>query len=195
MKVYYINTLGDQSNRDLCILDNIPEGMGVYYSFLVKGREAKEHYPEDAEIRMTEDREGIQLASLIAHTKRMLVVDSELKEVIINSNDIPGATIEVFPVKIINHKGKVHSESYFIVNPIGYYDVVDNEKSDIDYFEGSVLGINQLVMSAKKLENVPNLFRIAEEPTRYYIKEPLKKAMEAGGFSNIKLVEISVSDD
>lgn len=196
MKIFYIDTLGDLRDQSLCVLDGVPEGIGLKYSFLVKGRELSDSYPENAAIRMSDDREGIKLASLIGNTNRFLIVNTKIKEIIENKSDLESKMkIEYLPVSIINHKNKVHSDDYFIINPVGYIDVVDYDLSVINYFKDKVLSIKRLILDETKIELAPVIFRIKEDPTKYFMKDILTNAINEGDFSNIKFIEVVVNKE
>jgi len=196
VKIFYIDTLGDLRDQSLCVLDGVPEGIGLKYSFLVKGRELSDSYPENAAIRMSDDREGIKLASLIGNTNRFLIVNTKIKEIIENKSDLESKMkIEYLPVSIINHKNKVHSDDYFIINPVGYIDVVDYDLSVINYFKDKVLSIKRLILDETKIELAPVIFRIKEDPTKYFMKDILTNAINEGDFSNIKFIEVVVNKE
>lgn len=190
MKYYFIETLGDLDEPDLCILDKKPDDIGVKYSCMVFGRRIADVFPSPAVIRMSPDREGLKLSSLLGNTSSFLIVDNLVKDVIkANSTD----EIEYLAFNLLDHKGRVHSSDYFIINPIGSRDCLNHELSDIEYFEGDtkeVVDVHRFVLDPEKLSDQPVLFRIKEEPSEYVIGENLLQLFKDNGFTNIVVKEI-----
>jgi hypothetical protein len=99
--------------------------------------------------------------------------------------------IEYLPFTLINHKGRIHSTDYFIVNPIGALDCLDKQASTIEYMEdGRIIAVISYVLDPNKLTDAPDLFRIKEWPRKYVISERLASAFTESNFTNIILQEI-----
>jgi len=195
MRFFNIDTLGNLDDRSLCILDAVPEGIGAKYSRLARGRTIAADFPANASIRMTPDRTGIKLASLIGNTNSFLIVHRDVKDVIAAEHQRRGDRwpIEYLPFTLVNHKGRPHSADYVLVNPIGVVDCADLAASQIELFEGDrdkVVSIERLVLDPEKLQDAPPLFRIRETPGQYTVDEALAAALQAKGFSNVMLTPI-----
>ena len=63
---------------------------------------------------------GVKLPSLIGNTISYLIVNAEMKDTIIEYCPEDEVDIEILPFTLINHKKRVHSKDYWIINPIGY---------------------------------------------------------------------------
>lgn len=199
MVIYRIDTLGDVGDPELVIIDHAPEGLGVKYSRLVRGKSVAADFPPDAELHMSEERPGLKLASLLGNVKRFLIVHREVKEVIEAAfrERCPTWPVEYFSFTLVNHRGRSHSRDYYFINPLGAFECVDHEASSIDYFEGDpnmVLGINRLVLDPRKLVGGPPLFRLAVAHDRYLIDAPLHDAIVSRGFTNFSFLELSPSN-
>jgi len=167
---YFLINLRPNENPDYCFLDDYPEGLGLKTWKLHKGVEIGADYPKGARVYMSDDEPGIQLPDLIGNTCSMLLVSRKFQESIRQVNQGP---TEYLPVAIYNHKKRLASADYFIINPLGTYDCLDVEKSDIDYHEGQIVAVNEHVLDPRKLSSVPDLFRIREEPGAYVVSERL----------------------
>lgn len=189
MKYFFIDTLGDLDDEELCFLAKTPKGIGIKYYKLMKGLPIGGDYPHPAEIHMSEEYEGLKLASLIGHVKSYLVLERQVVQVI--QKYCPGIVIEYLPFTLINHKGRVHSEDYFIVNPIGSFDCLNHKSSQITYHKKEISRIDRYMLDSDKLKSAPALFRIPEMPDKYIINEELAKAFDEHGFTNIVLTEIA----
>lgn len=187
MKHFIIDTLGNLNDPRLCVLDEVPEGVGIKYYRMMKGKRIGGDYPDDAKIYMSDEHPGIKLSSLIGNTNSYLIVSRDLKEVI---ESYCSAEVEYLPLTLYNHKKRVHSKDYFIVNPIGVLDCLNLEASKITYFKDRVVSVDKFVLDPKKLTNAPSLFRIKEDPTEYVVNEELANAIKEGRFTNVVLKEI-----
>ncbi|WP_163997995.1 imm11 family protein [Pyxidicoccus caerfyrddinensis] len=155
---------------DYCILDDFPEGLGLDSYKLGKGERVGKDYPKNARIYMTDDFSGIALPDLVSNTRNMLIVSKKVKESIERVNKGP---TEYLPVAIYNHKRRLASADYFIINPLGTFDCLDLKKSRIEYHEGDVVGVDEFVLDPKKLKKAPDLFRAREDPVAYFVSERL----------------------
>lgn len=197
MKIFVFDTLGDLHDPELCVLDSGPEGMGVAYARLVRGRPAADKYPANAVVRMDAERAGLKLASLIGNTNRYLIVHRELEALIRAEHAAREGdwVLEAFPFTLLDHRGRPRSSDYLFLNPLSFVDAVDDAASDIVYFKGDrsrVLGVNKLVLDAAKLVGAPPLFRVPQTPDRYYVDEALQARIIAAPFTNVRFSEVEV---
>lgn len=193
MKYFMIWTLGDRSNTSLAFFKDSPTGLELRDYYLIQGKRLGTHYPEDAKLHMDNRTRGIKLSSLLGNTNYFLVVCTEMKNVI---EQTCTNEIEYLPISIVNHKGRVQSQNYWIINPIGTYDCVDRSASDIDYLSTDpqkVIGVTKLVFSSAKLANAPHLFRVPEQPEEYFISATLGKALLPHAFTNVLLKSVEIT--
>src|SRR5262249_39287478 len=137
---------------------------------------------------------GIKLSSLLGNTISYLIVHASMKDVIVANQ--PGE-LELLPFTLYNHKKRVHSKDYWIVNPIGTIDCVNKEASEITYGgDGNkqVVGVDKWVLDPKKLEGTPALFRVPENAEEYFIDSRLGKAFQQNKFSNVLLIEVETKE-
>lgn len=169
MQYYRIN-LRPGVDPGFCFLGNVPLGTEPKTHRIAEGFELGGDYPRDARIYMDFKNPGFKLPSLVGNTNSFLIVSGPVKKVIESMNT---GIIEYLPLSIYNHKKRLASNDYFIVNPIGCLDCLDLRASEITYFQGHIVKINKYVLSAKKLENAPDIFRIKEDPRVYVISHRL----------------------
>ena len=75
----------------------------------------------------------------------------------------PVAKMEYLPVSIIDHKRKVASKDYFILNPLELVDCVDRKKSKLredDMVPGDIERIFDLVLDEKRIPKDRDVFRV-----------------------------------
>lgn len=191
MKFYFIDVLGNLDDEELCFINNLPKNMGLSFYMPAKGERMDDEYPNPAFVHMSLEEKGLKLASLLGNTHNYLKLHQSVVDVIQQS--CADIEIEYLPFQLINHKGRVHSDEYFIVNPIGTFDAMNLNKSQIKYFRGNkdkIVSIKRYVLDPEKLAQAPALFRLPQKPTYYIIREDLAQAFNEHGFTNIVLREI-----
>lgn len=190
MRFFTWNILG-QYNPEQCFLNEAPRGLGARSFHLAHGIPVRGLYPDDPRIHLSEEYPGIRLESFIGNIKHMLVVSSPLRAVI--EKWCQGQEIEYLPVHIYNHRGRLHTSDYSIINPIGTLDCLDREFSEVEMMDDEVLSVERIVLSPTRLERAPHLFRVREDPCVYVVSEPLAQAIETGGFTNVVLEPMEVT--
>ncbi|CAM3333340.1 hypothetical protein G4177_07765 [Corallococcus sp. ZKHCc1 1396] len=192
MKFFELETLGDLNDAELLFLDQEPEVMGLDGYCLAAGERLGDGYPEEVKLQSGEDRPGIQLSSVLGNNFNYLIVCSAMKDVI--AATCPKDTLECLPFTLLDPRGRVRSQDYFFINPIGGVDGVDAKASDIKYHRsGAIVGIRKLVLDPEKLRGAPSLFRLQQDLQLYVVSEPLARTFQERGFSNVVLRELAVS--
>lgn len=195
MRYFQIITLGDTRDKSLIFISNYLENIGLAAYQPAAGERVGEDYPKDAEILLQPEDPGVKLPSLIGNTISYLIVNAETKDTIIEYCPEYEVDIETLPFTLINHKKRVHSKDYWIINPIGTFDCVDRSASEIELLGDEVVGVDKYVFDRAKLEKAPHLFRVPEEPSEYFISQSLAKAFQEKQYTNIFLVEIEQSEE
>ena len=195
MKYFQINTLGDSRDKALAFISSSVENMGLYDYTITEGERAARYFPEEAEIYLQPNDPGIKLTDFIGNAISCLIVNTAIKDTIIEYCPVGEVEIEMLPFTLINHKKRVHSTDYWIINPIGTFDCVNRSASEIEFLDDEIVGVDKYVFDPKKLENAPHLFRVPEDPTEYFISQNLAKAFQEKQFTNIFLIEIEQSEE
>lgn len=190
MRYFIIEILGNYLDKKLAFIDKPPVDLGLYDYCMARGERVGDRYPEDARIYLQPESLGIKLSSLIGNSLGCLIVNTEMKDVIVEHCD---CEIEILPFTLCNHKKRVHSKDYWIINPIGSIDCLNKKASDIRYSDSdnmAVVAVRKFVLDSNKLVNAPDLFRVPEDLEQYFISERLAKAFQEHNFTNIFLLEI-----
>ncbi len=167
MKWFEINLMPMFDDDFVFIKHPYPEEIKSWSYVISRGvRAASEEYPDEPKVHMDEGHQGMVLPDLIGNVSSMLVVSKRVKEVIA-SPELINDDVEYLPVWIYNHKGRLASKDYFLVNPVGSIDALDHEASDIKMFEGDVVSLDKPVIDARKGMKAPDLFRLVEDRERY----------------------------
>lgn len=166
---YALLDLKNVDNSRYCVITELPTGTALDQVDAAKpssGEPAADVYPKDATVTMSHKLGGMVLPDIISNTWDLLIVHERVKKVIEEINQGP---TEYLPLTICNHKNRVSSQDYFIVNPLGTYDAIDQSASKIEWCEGEVVVVEKYVLDPKKMEDVPDLFRPNEMPEDYFI--------------------------
>ncbi len=172
MKYFSIDTM--PMDTAFAFTKEEPSGFKEYVSKLMEGDKVmpEDGYPADAHVRMASGF-GRELGGIIGNTWSLLIVSRPMKEALEKLGTGP---IQYFPLAIHNHKNRLASADYFVVNPLGVHDCLDLEESEIEYHEDDVVGVETIVLSEPKLENAPDLFRVREAPATYVVSEQVVRA-------------------
>jgi hypothetical protein len=191
MRYFLLNTLGDDQDRSLAFIDSPPEDLGLFSYCMARGEPIGSRYPEDARVYLKAKSPGIKLSSLLGNTESYLIVNKAMKEVI--RATAKGSEIEYLPFALYNHKKRVHSQDYWIINPIGSVDCVNRASSEIKYSSSDpekIVSVRKYVLDSAKLANAGDLFRVPESLSRYFISERLAKAFQEQAFTNVFLFDV-----
>lgn len=99
---------------------------------------------------------------------------------------------EFLPMKIINHKGRVASEDYYVLNPLELVDCIDREASAVEYDfldESMIRCCAHLVIRQDAVPAGLSLFRLAFWPDRIVVRRGLAERMNAAGLTGLLFYE------
>jgi hypothetical protein len=121
----------------------------------------------------------------------MLIVDPKFRKII--EKHTAGEKIEYQPVAIYDHRKRLMSDEYVIVNPLGAYDCIDLKASDVLYDEDNpkeILEVNDLVLDKAKAMKAPQLFRPEHSRSSYIIRYDIGLDMHQAKLTNIAIDEL-----
>jgi hypothetical protein len=158
---------------------------------LEEGISRAEKWPDDAFCPMSKDfPKQIQLADNL-EALGLYVVSQRLKVMLesMTSKNI----IEYLPVSIVNHKGRVASRDYWIVNPLDICDCIDIEKSNLKWnkIDSSTISYcKNLVLKPKAIPSNYLMFRMKYWPSNIVVKRSLVDKASGAGLSGLDSLEI-----
>jgi hypothetical protein len=160
---------------------------------MAKGARIAQKWPmEPPAVYPIDDCLGTKLPALIGTTLGYLILNSDLRKIV--QDKCATCDIEYLPINLLNRKGRLQSQDYCLVNPIGTVDCLDHERSKIAYTDkGEVIEVDVFVLDPRCLKGVPALFRIKEDPSKYVLTEPLASAFADHAFTNVLLHHIEVA--
>lgn len=192
----HLDTMGDANDQKLCFLDHFVDGIEANSWHIQRGERLLPIWPKDARIFVSPERPGIKLSSLIGNVQSMLIASRAFKKAI--EKHCRNVDIEYLPFTLYDHRKRVHSRDYFIINPIGTYDCLDLEKSDITWSKNDpekIVRIREYVIDRDKMKNAPQLFRIDKDPAEYVLGRALAREMYDEDLTNIFWTELAFGDE
>lgn len=115
-----------------------------------------------------------------------LVVVSELIKEALVSEEVKN--IELLPVTILNHKGRIASKNYFIMNPIGVVECIDLEKSVVEWnlIDTNLIdGCEQVIFKEDFISEDCKIFRPKFWPYLIIIRNELAEKLVGAGFTGL----------
>lgn len=188
MKLFNLSTLGS-ADPDLVMLEEEPEALGLEAHRAAVGKSIAGAWPADATMQLPEENPGMRLTSLLGNTFNYLIVEPAVVAVI--AAHCSGVPIERLPFTLLDHRGRVHSRDYLVLNPLGDWDALDLAASEIVFVGTQIARITKLVLDPEKSSAAPALFRLAQQRQLLVINEALADALRP--FTNMVLRRIPVS--
>lgn len=154
-------------------LKSLPKGTGLKESDvtkLVKGQRAAHLFPADTQAVVGWAVGAKAPPDILSNSYDLLIVHRRVQEIMKRVNQ--GET-EYIPLALSDAKGKSVSKDFFIVNPLGMQDVLNEKTTHLKWdspLHNYRLGF---VLDRKKLPQAPDLFRIKGHPTTYLISRKL----------------------
>ncbi len=146
-------------------------------------------WPDEAQARMDPDfPKDIGLADNL-YGATFLVVSGKLKAFLEPEN---AGNIEFLPMKIMNHKGRVASEDYFVVNPLDIVDCIDKDASMVELDTLHKDMISTCAMLVLKEDQIPKklkVFRGKFWSGLIIIRRELAQKMESAGLTCLNFIE------
>ena len=187
MDFFELDPLGNIDDPELCLLEGLPDGLPPLKNYCpMRGVAAATFWPAGAKLRLREENPGIKLSSFLGNTMRCLTVRTPLKEVI--AAHCQGIEIEYLPFVLRDHRGRAYAKDCWFVNPLGARDCLDEQASGV--VPGS-RAIAQIVLDPRKVADLPALFRVDKDPTRYVVRADLADAIDKAKLTNVVLTKLT----
>ena len=191
MRYFKVDTLGDSSNNKLAIIDKPPEGTGSFSYCFTEGESAVNMYPANPKTRLN-DYPGFKLSSLLGNVLGFFTAETLMKNSIEKAQT---GDIEFFPFTILDHKGNVLSSEYWIINPLGSFDVLDTDNSKVKRGRrtNEIVGVREFAFHGEKLVEAPDIFRIPEDLSYIFVSEVIASLWAESACTNVYLKEVVVT--
>jgi hypothetical protein len=118
-----------------------------------------------------------------------VVISAKTKDFV--ENEAMGK-IEFLPIKIVNHKGRVGPEPYFVINPLEIVDCMDKDASVAEFNstdEGFISGCEQLVLKEDAIPQELKVFRLGLWSGMILIRREVAEKMTTAGLTGLNFIE------
>jgi hypothetical protein len=175
----------DCDKGNVFVLD-IPEGLDRKYQ-LLQGISRLASWPPDLAAEFSKHRpEGMRLTDWIATPFGWLLVSDRFKKLL---DDASAPNVEYLPIKMKNHKGRLASTDYWIVNFLVLIEAVDRDRSafEVDAAEDDkIFRFDRLVLLDEIEARGPVIFRLKEQPYLILVREDLVTRIKEAGFTGLR---------
>jgi len=170
MKYYLLDYEKDES---YALLTDEIDGFDYGYKFFEEVS-IKNEWPNNTSIGFSDSNpQGINLTDFVNNVMAFLIVSDEIKT-IVEGEACSG--LEFLPIKILNHKHRIASDTYWVINIIKQIECVDRDKSDFDediVDPDLIEGFRKLVLKDDMDKIQESIFRMKEQPRFIVFSENL----------------------
>lgn len=172
-----------------CILDQF-ENVEKQFQFR-KGISRINGFPANA--CFTQDMDfpnNTLLIDNLVNTNSLIVASERLKK-FLEKQALPH--VEYLPVTILDHKGKVASDCYYIIHPIDSVDCLDVDKCGPTWgriAKDSIKTVDRLVLDEDKIDPERKMFRLQKFLLPVIVHRELAEAIDQEGFEGVRWVDI-----
>lgn len=173
-----------------CVLKGLS---GVRKQYEVKrGVSRANGWPDDAHFKMDEDYpKQVALADNLSNMDDIVVVSNTLKE-LVEGRAPP--SLEILPVRVINHKGRDAGAPFWILSPLAVVDCIDLAASNALFGAlnpAQIVGLDRLVLDPARIPADLPLFRAKNLELRVLVRRDLADAIVAEGFTGLLFAELA----
>lgn len=139
-------------------------------------------------------KKQIALPDYVKNLHGDIIVSARCKDLVLGLQ--PG--LECLPITIIDHKGKVASDSHWFLNPRPLIDAIDREASQLSWNRidpEEICGCERLVLVEARIPEKLHLFRLKHLPLAPVMSATLVDAITAAKLTGIKYTPVEEWDD
>lgn len=158
---------------------------------LKRGTSVADYFPDDAYFEMDPDfPKDIKLADNVRNGGGFMLVSKGIKEMIERDHV---NNVEYLPVKITNHKGRIASREFFIINPLDICDAIDFDQSKIKWNNINpdiISSCTKLVLKEDKIPTGLKMFRLKYFSRRVLIRRDHAEKIQKRGFVGVAFTKV-----
>lgn len=185
MQYFILKPIGDEED---VFIDALPEGGPADWRFC-EGEPLAAEFPKKAVVRFSDNfPDGRRLHDFVNNISDVLIVSKRVRRAL---DSIEIGNVEYLPVTILDHRGNVAAEEYFIANVLGTEPAIDMQESDLvmSSLDDEILSIDRLVLDEGNISKGAKLFRAETLKTLFFIREDALAALKEHGVTGIKTYE------
>ena len=181
---------GHSSDPTFCSLSP-PERIEEAYE-LNYGVSRAQNFPSDAIFRMDpEFKKAIKLTDALDNASFLIVASRRLKDFFEKEKV---SDTEYLRVSVLNHKGRIAGDDYYIIHQVGTQNCIDLSQSIVTWNlinPNQISSIKKLVIDESLIAPTATLFRVKALPSIIFIRRDLADKIQKAGFSGVRFKEIA----
>jgi hypothetical protein len=129
--------------------------------------------------------QGLQLTDYIDNEFSWLVISSAFRT-LLKSADTP--PVEFVNAQLINHKGRLASDAYWLAHFTAFVEGVDRKQSEYDddlFEEGQIDSYERLVLRSDVKDEGPDIFRLRETPSLILVRQEFVERVETANLTGM----------
>jgi Immunity protein family (Imm11) len=149
------------------------------------GKKLGDVWPDDMSLKMTPERpKDVKLLDYISSPEDVLLFSPKCRDYFRNQ---ALKEIEFLPVTILDHKGRVASKEYTILNYLRTVDCVDQNESDFTWnnLKEPSMNMEKMVFNPNALGADDRMIRVKFVPGYVFFREDLMRSILQQGFSGV----------
>ncbi len=180
---------GEDVSSGYCILGYI-EGYEDDWK-LTNATSVLSEWPDDVTLRMDPDfKRQIKLSDHLGNPARVIIASLALRQ-FLEGRGVP--YLEFLPIRIYNHKRKVASEEYTLLNLLGIQDCMDMDASGVTWnsiLPEYIAEVDHIVLDEDRVEEGVVLFRAKHFAEAIFVKRDLADAILADELTGVEFLEL-----
>jgi uncharacterized protein DUF1629 len=175
--------MGYQHRKGACSLTFL-SNQEFTASLMIGSRLAKA-WPKDMTFSMNPERpKDVALFDYVHNLEGVLLASPKLVT-FFRDQKVPD--VEFLPVTILDHKGRVASKEYAILNCCRVIDCVDQKKSEFEWdgLQEPSMVVEKVVLDGRALGEDDRLIRPKFVPGKIFYREDLMQAIDDEGFAGV----------
>jgi len=166
---------------------------GGEFQEMTKAKPLAKLRPDPYTYSMDEEyKKNVRLTDSLINDQRTIVASERLRDLLLSRL---GKKIEALPVWIKDHKGRIASKSYAIINILDVQPCLATDESEPIFTtiggKNTLVGVDNLTLNAKKISQDAMLFRTAELLGPILIREDLADEIGAGKFVGMRFLPVN----
>jgi hypothetical protein len=178
----------DHAADEDAVIEELPAGVEGYELF--RGVALGARFPKHATLRFSKAYAGRKLRDFQPTTCSLPIASPKARAVLEALGLLP--ELELLPVDILDHRGRVAGADYSIVHVLAAHDAIDMKRSEVrmnPVVPTKIQRVRRLVLDRDAIPPTAALFRCTTMPRTYLIRDDVARAFEAAGLTGYKAVE------
>ncbi len=188
MRDHDFHILQDSDDERFCSIEHDPDDVTQSWR-LHEGLPMGAHFPSGAKYQM-DKRAGNVAPDFLPNTLSYLIISSKVRALF---ERVEVKDVEYLPFVLLDKKGKVVSEDYCIVNPLGGVDCFDAERSEFEMSAmepEQIFALDKLNLRTDEIPEDRKLFRLQQMLTTYIIRSDLLELLRNEGVTGFTTLDL-----